>query len=197
MNINTNATINIVKPKFFIEEVVKASSDIAGTSGDGDAELHILIDDLPCVKGTVKSNHPEDGRSTNRIVFSLRFKPSHTLANTINVDDTKIIQVDKVSIDREFGNQGLASFAYSRLAMRGFIILSDNSQFTDGKMLWKKMAERAHLRDYKIYILDDEYGFITKDGKPVVYDSKNIDDAKIWTSGDNFDGFHKLLVMKA
>ena len=58
------------------------------------------------------------------------------------------------------------------------------------------MAAKAKLRKYKIFVLDDEYGFVEKDGDPVVYDGSNIDDAKIWSSGEDLSKEHILLLMQ-
>jgi hypothetical protein len=159
-------------------------------------ELHVLNDIPPTVLGTISSKKPS-GEDSNRAIFSLRFKPKHTLTKIPKeIDSSKIIQVDKVSIDKDFQGFGVASFAYAQLAKRGFIVLSDTSQFKDGKELWKKMASRAHLKDYSVYLLDDEYGFIQKDGEPVVYDGSNIDDAEIWSNSDDVSKEHILLMMK-
>lgn len=159
-------------------------------------ECHILVDDHPNVTGTIKEKHPE-GYDSNRVVFSLRFKSKHTIVKIPQkIDQSRILQVDKVSIDKDFEGFGIASFVYAQLAKRGFLVLSDTSQFTDGKMLWKTMATKANLRNYKIFVLDDEYGFIKKDGEPVVYDGSNIDDAKIWSSGEDLSKEHTLLLMQ-
>lgn len=159
-------------------------------------ELHILDADHPRVIGTIKAKK-EGGEQSNRVIFSLRFKTAHTLVKVPDsVQELSIVQVDKVSIDREFQSFGIASYAYSLLAKRGFTILSDTSQFMDGKMLWKQMATRAHLNSYKIYVLDDEYGFKEVNGVPIIYDGSNIDDSKIWTAGADMGGQHILLMMK-
>jgi hypothetical protein len=159
-------------------------------------EIHILADAHPCVRGTISAQHPDDNGQTNRVIFSLRFKHAHTLVKIPKtVDASRLLQVDKVSIDKDFQGLGIASYAYAQLAKRGFTVLSDTSQFADGKMLWKKMATKAQLRDYKIFVLDDEYGFIEKNGQPISYDGTNIDDAQIWTSGEDYSGAHILLMM--
>ncbi len=159
-------------------------------------DLHILKDDPPCVKGTIKAKKT-DGEDSNRVIFALRFKQKHTLVKIPKeVKSEKILQVDKVSIDSTFEGNGLASFVYASLIKRGFQVLSDTSQFTDGKMLWKKMASKAKLRDYKIFVLDDEYGFIQENGEPLQYDGSNIDDSKLWTTGDDLSGEHLLFIMK-
>ena len=159
-------------------------------------ELHILDDERTHVIGTIPAIAP-NGDESNTTVFSLEFKQVST-PNKIpkNLDASKIIQVDKVLIDKKYEGYGIASFVYSRLAEIGFIILSDSSQFTDGRKLWEKMAKNAHLNSYKIFVLDDEYGFIEKDGEPISYDGTNINADVIWSSGEDYSKYHTLLVMK-
>lgn len=149
------------------------------------------------VIGVVRRKKPDTKEDSNEIIFTLRFKHKHTLIKTpTELKGKKILQVDKVFTDEDFRGEGFASLVYITLAQKGFIVISDSSQFTDGKMLWKKMAREAHAKDYNVFILDDEYGFVKgEDGKVMKYDSKNIDDAKIWTKGQDFAGEHILLVM--
>jgi hypothetical protein len=146
--------------------------------------------------GTVKGDKPT-GEPSNRIIFILDFKKRHTLENVPDgIDEGKILQVKSVAVDPELEGVGIASFAYSSLAKRGHVVLSDTSQFADGKALWKRMAARAHLHEYRIFVLDDEYGFKERDGEPISYDGQNIDDAEIWTRGKDLAGSHVLLAMK-
>jgi hypothetical protein len=138
-----------------------------------------------------------DGEKTNELVFILKFKTNNTLIKKPAELIGKIMQVDKVAISKDFEGQGIASFIYATLVKEGNIILSDTSQFDDGKMLWKKMARKAGVSDYAVYILDDEYGFeLGPDKKPLAYTSTNIDDAKIWSAGADVSKEHVLLVMK-
>ncbi len=163
-------------------------------AGSEYVELHNLKNH-PRVIGTVKAQ--KDGEESNRIVFSLRFKVHHTLVNVPpGVDEARVIQVDKVSTERALEGMGIASYAYSELVKLGHVILSDTSQFDEGRRLWVRMATKAHLRNYEIFVLDDEFGFIERDGKPVVYDGSNIDDAEIWTTGEDYSGAYVLLLMK-
>lgn len=159
-------------------------------------ELHLLDDDLPHVIGTVQAVKP-DGEQTNKNIFTLRFKQNLTIKNIPKeLDVSKTVQVDNVSVWKTFEGYGIASYAYSRLAEIGFIILSDSTQFTDGRKLWEKMARKAHLNSYKIFLLDDEYGFVERDGEPISYSGTNINAEEIWSSGDDFSKYHTLLVMK-
>ena len=156
-----------------------------------------LQDDLRLV-GVIKDKKEKTQEMSNLIIFSLRFKTHKTIINyPEEVLEDKVLQVDSVYTRPEFRTFGIASYVYALLVEKGFIVVSDTSQFTDGKQLWKKISREAKFNDYVIHIIDDENGFIKdKSGKVIAYDSSNIDDAKIWTSGMNFDGEHILLMMK-
>lgn len=159
-------------------------------------ELHILNDPKPIVIGTLPSTKP-DGEESNSPVFSLRFKDKNTLVKIPkDLKSAKILQVDKVSINKKYEGYGVASYAYAQLVKMKFTLLSDTSQFTDGRKLWEKMVRKAHLNSYEIYILDDEYGFKEKDGKPIMYNGSNVNADEIWSSGEDYSKEHILLLMK-
>ena len=63
------------------------------------------------VIGTIKQNKPAPNNElSNRVVFSLKFKSKHTLTKIpSDLDQSKIIQVDKVSTDKSFEGFGIAS----------------------------------------------------------------------------------------
>lgn len=150
------------------------------------------------IRGVVQ-DQDDIGRSVNRIIFQLKFKAKTSLINFPHeIDSGKCLQVNSVFISDDFRKLGIASRIYKFLTSAGFVIISDSSQYEDGKELWKKLVRDTVQGKYKIYVLDDEYGF-KKDaaGKPIEYDGTNIKDSEIWTSGDDFSGYHKLLVMKA
>lgn len=164
-----------------------------------DAErVEFYLQDKLRLVGVIKDKKDKTQELSNLIVFSLRFKTHKTIVNYPDgVEESKTLQVDSVYTRPEFREFGIASFVYTLLVEKGFIIVSDTSQFSDGKQLWKKISREAKFYDYVIHIIDDEKGFAKdKSGKVIAYDSSNIDDAKIWTSGMNFDGEHILLMMK-
>ena len=79
------------------------------------------------VYGVVKDKNELD-EDSNRVVFVVRFKNRHTIANLPEqVDESKILQIDGVSVSRELKGLGIASFVYTLLVKRGFTILSDGS----------------------------------------------------------------------
>lgn len=160
----------------------------------GEVSIHML-NSSPSIIGTVKDI--KEGEESNSGCFSLNFKKVHTLEVILpGIKKSKILQIDKAIVKKDYEGYGIASFTYSSLVKLGYTILSDTTQFNDGKQLWKRMATKAHLRDYVVYILDDTYEFYKKDGKIVKYDGSNIDDAEIWSKGEDYSKYHVLLVMK-
>jgi len=68
-------------------------------------------------------------------VFRIQFKPSNLLKFKNNF--TNLIQVDKVSVLRKSGTQGIASTVYKMIVDNGFTLVSDVTQFDPAKALWK------------------------------------------------------------
>jgi hypothetical protein len=131
----------------------------------------------------------------NEVIFSLMFKKAHTLVKKPAEISGEILQVNRAWTDEDYRGFGIASFVYSTLVKNGAVILSDTAQFTDGKMLWKRMSAKAGV-DYEVYVIDDEYGFKTdKAGSPIRYDSANIGDAEIWSSDQDLSKEHVLFLM--
>lgn len=155
------------------------------------------LKDINSVIGVVDSKKPDTGEDSNAVIFSLKFKKAHTIVNMPKLfKDKTVLQVDKVITDPTCEGYGISSLAYLAIARMGYVVLFDTVQFTDGKMLWKKISRESKFKNYKVNILDDEYGFKTDiSGKPIDYDSSNIDDAAIWTSGQDYSGEHILLAM--
>ncbi len=186
------------KHTFISDDALARLYTVLGTVQAHDQEVSIhLLKTKTSVIGTVTSAADRDGLPSNRCVFSLMFKDAHTLIRPpTGIDEAKILQVDRVSVDSDLENIGIASFAYSALAKLGYVVLSDSTQFSDGKRLWKRMAAKAHLRDYKVFVLDDLFGFKRdRNGRPIEYDGRNIDEADIWSRGQDYSKYHVLLMM--
>ncbi len=131
-----------------------------------------------------------------RVVFVLEFKNKPTLINyPKDINKKLLLQVNKVNTDKNYRELGLASYVYQLLIKKGFIILSDIIQLDGGKALWQKIARRSNFDNYKIRIIDDEIGYLKRNGKILEYDGSNISDDEIWTTEMNFDGEHILLIM--
>lgn len=171
-------------------------------------ETHIVSDEIVnfyllkkgpfSAVGVIDSKKPKSGIKSNKIILFLRFKKQLSLIKIPDeIKKRKLLQVDKVLCEEEFRNFGLASYLYALIVEKDFVIISDSSQLIGGKKLWIKIAKEAHLTNYRVYILDDEYGFKKdKDGKLIVYDGENIEDSDIWTSDGDFAGEHILLTLK-
>lgn len=139
------------------------------------------------VKVLVRINNL-DREVRNKAIFNLNFKPSNTLECEIpEFNGKRILQVNRVRTFDDFQGLGLATAAYIKLAKAGNVILSDSTQFTDGKMLWKKIINELDFHQYKIDVIDVERGIIGQ------YDSTNDD--KIWTNGFDFSGERVLLAL--
>lgn len=117
---------------------------------------------------------PEDDELAFYTVMWLEFKKEITLVNIpSDIHAERIMQVNKVHIGDDWRGKDLALFAYAYLAYKGFYVLSDEEQYTGGKMLWKSMARKAHLHDYQINIINVLSGYLEDaDGNPIQYDSK-------------------------
>lgn len=142
---------------------------------------HVIVIDL--------SSQVTDSRFEQ--VFRLQFKSSNLLKFTN--DFTNIIQVDKVSVLRKAGAQGIASAVYKMIVDSGFTLVSDITQFEPAQALWKKIAADP---EYITYVADIDHGiFKDSDGVDIKYNGSNIPDHDIWTMGSNFDGEYRILIL--
>lgn len=124
-------------------------------------------------------------------VFRVEFKQSSML-NFKNAFQS-IIQVNKVAVVRRAGIQGIATQVYKMLVDNGFTLVSDITQFDPAKALWKKLALDPA---YKVYVADVDHGiFQDEDGNDIVYDGSNLDDHDIWTSGGDYTGQYRVLIL--
>lgn len=124
----------------------------------------------------------------NKAIFNLSFKRVNTLECEIpEFKNRKLLQVNRVRTSTEHQGLGIAVAAYISLAKHGFVVLSDSTQFSDGKHLWKSIIQLAELKNYHIAVVDVEHGIIG------VYD--DIDDSKIWTTDQDYSGERILLAL--
>lgn len=126
-------------------------------------------------------------------IFSLHFKPTSI---TIPDIDKRPIQVNNVYLDRDFRSKQIASQVYFQLAKLGYTIISDTVQFETAQGLWKKLASESSKHDCVVYAADTDYGiFKDADGNKIAYNGTNIKDHEIWTSGSDFDGNYRVLIL--
>lgn len=124
-------------------------------------------------------------------VFRLQFKSSNLLKFKNNF--TNVVQVDKVTILRKSGTQGIASTVYKMIVDHGFILVSDVTQFDPAKSLWKKLANDP---EYTMYVADIDHGiFKDENGQDIIYNGGNIPDSDIWTEGSDFSGEYRVLIL--
>lgn len=148
--------------------------------------------------GGIETLREIDNAEAFETILFLEFKSSNTLVNVPPyIDETLLLQVNKVHTLEKWRGVGLAMFAYATLAEMGYIILSDEDQYTAGKALWKSMAAKAKLSSYTINIINTLSGYLTdRAGRPIAYDARNIDDAQIWTKNNDFSGRYILLLLR-
>lgn len=150
------------------------------------------------VVATYPAIDPTFNEQRNLVILSLHFKQQPTIKNyPSDIPKDRTLQVDSVAVVPQRQGRGLASFAYASLIKQGYVVVSDSAQFTDGKELWKRMARAAGAGGYSIHLIDDDTGYLTDStGAVITYNASNVDDAVIWTSGQNYGGYHILLIMR-
>ncbi len=151
-----------------------------------------MVNDGLAVLGFV--HEPNDRVQSYRVVFHLSFKHQLTISkfpNDINPND--VIQINSVVADADYRSSDLCATVYEHLVRAGYVLMSDESQFTPAVHLWHKLIRR---NNFPVYVIDVDNGFVSKDGQPIRYDGKNIKFEDIWTSGDDLSGMYKILVMK-
>ena len=126
-------------------------------------------------------------------IFSLYFK---SIAQS--VIETNTIQVNNVYLDRDLRSKQIASQVYFQLAKLGYTIISDTVQFKTAQGLWKKLASESSKHGCVVYAADTDCGlFKDADGNEIVYNGTNIKDHEIWTSGSDFDGNYRVLILSS
>lgn len=141
--------------------------------------------------GTIKALVRVTSKKTevrNKPILNLNFKFTNTLECEIpEFPKRPIVQVNRVRTSEGFQGLGIAASAYIKLAKVGYVVLSDSTQFSDGKHLWKKLIDESEGQKYHIDVIDVELGIIGQ------YD--DLDDSRIWTSGYDFSGERILLAL--
>lgn len=143
--------------------------------------------------GFTKIHNPQSPEHENKVVFNLTFYDQPTLRHTI----PHSAQVESAIVADGYEGLGIASYVYLRLALAGLTIISDSTQFDDGKHLWLKMARESLNSGYKITIFNDVMNkYLTdQNGNIIQYDSTNIDDCEIWSTNRDYSKMDILLVL--
>lgn len=154
-----------------------------------DVEIRLDQYATHCIGLDVDRKPNAEGRV--RQVFRIRFKPKHEL--NFNHQLRNPIQIDKVAINRSFGNQGIMSRVYKKLADHGFSIVSDSTQFEPAQSLWMKIANDP---SYTVRIADVDNGFFKDaDGCDEIYRGADLIKADAWTTGSDFTGYNRVIVL--
>lgn len=128
------------------------------------------------------------------LLYSLYFK--ETCTNIPEFIKQKCIQVNNVYLNKEIRSKQIASQVYFQLAKKGYSIISDTVQFETAQGLWKKLASESNKHGCVVYAADTDYGiFKDSDGKPIAYNGTNIKDHEIWTTGSDFNGNYRVLIL--
>lgn len=92
------------------------------------------------------------------------------------------LQIDLVVTNRpEEARGGYGTLLYLALADAGITIISDNTQYKGGAMLWKNLA-RAHRDRYVVNVIEHGKVMLDAQGKPAEYDGSNIPDSELWSA---------------
>lgn len=122
----------------------------------------------------------------------LDFTPTNALTFDHQLQG-KFIQVNSVSTAPFLQNIQIATLLYSRLADHGFVVVSDTTQFETAQGLWKKLAK---LPGYRVLVADVDNGYFRDiNGEAITYNGSNIADADIWSSGSDFNGQYRVLIL--
>lgn len=124
----------------------------------------------------------EDGVFGMSILGELTFKISTVLSSIKKLNIPKhVLQVSLVRMSEDKKGRGYGFYLYLGLVSAGYVIVSDFTQYIGGKELWKRIAARTVNSKYAVYVLENGEPKLNDNGEPIIYDSKNIDDAILWS----------------
>lgn len=137
----------------------------------------------------------KDGKFGMDIISTVYFKDPILSGQKIIPTGKNVVQVSLVETVPTEQSQGWGLYLYTSLAEAGYVVISDNTQYIGGKALWKRIASETMHSKYKVYVVDDGVVRLNSNGTPVTYDSKNIDDADLWSEDAKLK--YTLFVLKA
>lgn len=143
-----------------------------------------------CVNDLSEPSHP------NRLIFRLLFKDVPTIENyPEGIEQDRILQINSVFLDTAFRGNKIIIRVYEKLVSIGYILVNDEAEYVPSLHLWHSAIRR---KNFKVYMMDTNYGFISDKNGPIAYNGTNIkfDKILIWTTGEDYSGCYKLLVMK-
>lgn len=124
-------------------------------------------------------------------IFRLTFKNKHEL--NFKHPFTNILQENNVKIHKKYGGQGIMSSVYRLLVDRGFTLVSDSAHFEPAKAMWIKLSRDP---TYFVWVADCDHGlFKDEHGQPIRYVGQKLVDDQVWTTGSNYDGNYRLIIL--
>lgn len=124
-------------------------------------------------------------------IFRLTFKDK----NELNFKHTfpNVLQENVVKIHKKYGGQGIMSNVYKLIAAHGITLVSDSAHFEPAKAMWIKISRDPN---YFIWVADSDHGlFRDESGQPIRYVGQKLVDDQVWTTGSNYDGQYRLMIL--
>lgn len=143
---------------------------------------------LECIIGvdnSVAITRPKRARVQFRLDLdnTFKFNCEHSFRNTI--------QVESVALEERYRCYGITSAIYRAVADQGYTVVSDNTQYEPAQGMWKKLAE-----EQGVFVVDMVDGPVKSESNALLeYDGASIPDFLIWSSGSDYSGFDKVLIL--
>lgn len=107
------------------------------------------------------------------------------------------VQVKGVLVNKDYSRFKLATKMYKWLTDSGYIVVSDNIQYTPAKLLWKQLASESDNLDIVIKVYDHrKKEFLSDENGPIEYSGDNIEDLDIWGQDKNLTLFYMIKTVK-
>ncbi|MFP2507091.1 hypothetical protein [Buttiauxella gaviniae] len=190
----------IVMPLSYSPAVIDRSFEVVDEITLAGKRFLVIFDKQTPRAAIVKAEIVEiDGVARHIAVAMLELANQKSIGdNVISVErfweETDLLQVEGVCVDRRYQEAGLATRLYEALVINcGIILMSDNTQYEGGKALWQKIARESKV--LAVFVLDTDCGrFYPYDGIKVIYDGASIPEDKIWSIHPETSHFGVVLI---
>lgn len=152
-----------------------------------------LVDEAPNYVVYIRQDHSgafigarghraRDNATGASVIITLDFKEQMISTSNPGLKLPGAVQVDLVvANDPKIARGGFGAQLYISLVTKlGMTIISDNTQYHGGKMLWKSLA--GTQKGYIINIIADGVPMQDANGKPFVYNGSNLPDDELWSA---------------
>ena len=196
MPVLTNSTVN-----FISRDTIDRDFDVISKQNDDDLIHWVLLkkDKSFAILGEL-SLRKADNKEGVKIIGQIDFKDKPDFAFDRLIDIHKhVLQVDSVQVHSSDKYKGFGYQLYLAIVMYGYVIVSDHTQYHDGKKIWQKISRMSNSNDYSVYVVNNGNAILDDKGTPKKFDGKNIDNSEIWGPQTNDTAKSKryvLLVMK-